>query len=176
MYRLFIFCFLLGLTSCFKIFSTRRGFRPLHFSSVDVSDVENDNVIAIESFKNRLLASGFSDRGEINNLILQLEKSNPMISGALVSSELQGTWNVLFSGSLTDPGLLAYQVAKALPLSQVSLGDLEIAVSENGTKALSKCTAQVLSLSLSLSFFARALYLSFSLTPNINPIISPFLL
>lgn len=135
------------------MFNSRSGFR-LHFSSIDVSDVENDNVVANESFKNKLLSSGFSDRGEINNLILQLEKSNTMTSGALASSELQGTWNVLFSGSLTDPGLLAYQVVKALPLSQVSLGDLEISVSEKGSKALSKCKAQV--------FFLRPLS---SLTP-----------
>jgi hypothetical protein len=48
---------------------------------------------------------------------------------------------VLYSGSLTDPGMLVYQVAKSLPSSVVSLSDLTVSVT--GSKASSSCTANL---------------------------------
>lgn len=146
----------------FIVFGTVAGFRPLPSmrksgistkirTMLDVSDGENGNITPIatkvmnygdDSSKNRLLLSGFEDRSEVNSLILQLEKKNPKMTGAVTSAEFIGSWYVLFSGSLTDPGLLLYQVAKALPFSQINFGDLEITIS-GSMKATSKCSAMI---------------------------------
>lgn len=96
------------------------------------------------NLKAAILSSGFSsrDRGEVNTYILQLEKESPVVSNALTSEHIFGSWNVLYSGSLTDPGLLLYQIAKSLPFSQISFGDLSIDITREGN-ATSRCSAKI---------------------------------
>ena len=89
--------------------------------------------------KKELLDCGFDDRSNVNALILSLERVNPTPSDAI--KRMDGVWTVLYSGSLTDPGMLVYQVAKSLPSSAVSLNDLTVSVT--GTKASSSCTANL---------------------------------
>ncbi len=105
-------------------------------SSYEVEEKAND--------KRMLLSSRFdeSDRGEVNSYILQLEKSMPIVSNVLTSEHLYGKWNLLYSGSLTDPGLLLYQIAKSLPFSQISFGDVSIDITRDGT-AISTCSSQI---------------------------------
>ena len=97
------------------------------------------------SSKKSLLSSKFSyseDRGQINSYILQLEKESPIVSNALTSEHIVGSWSLLYSGSLTDPGLLLYQIAKSLPFSQISLGDLTIDITRE-SNATSRCSAHI---------------------------------
>lgn len=115
--------------------SSSSSFQPTMMSEVD-SPAANSGSKAL------LLASGFTNRGEANAYILELEKTSPIISNALSSDHISGSWNLLYSGSLTDPGLLLYQVAKSLPLSKITFGDLVIDISEEST-ASSRCTAKI---------------------------------
>ena len=94
--------------------------------------------------KTALLSSKFTnrDRGEVNTYILQLEKESPIVSNALTSDHIVGSWDVVYSGSLTDPGLLLYQIAKSLPFSQISFGNLSIEITGEGN-ATSRCSAKV---------------------------------
>jgi hypothetical protein len=52
-------------------------------------------------------------RGEISEFVLQLEKTMSVKNPA-ASSLMNGVWELAFSG-ITSPGLLGYQVVKAVP-------------------------------------------------------------
>lgn len=137
---------LLGLTSTSSLsFSRRFGLKRMGTRNVVnmMSDVVMDVTPKPDS-KAALLSSKFStaDRGEVNSYILQLEKESPVVSNALTSEHILGSWDVLYSGSLTDPGLLLYQVAKSLPFSQISFGDLSIEINRE-SNATSRCSAQI---------------------------------
>lgn len=103
------------------------------------STSSTESVVVESTTKKELLACVFDDRAHVNALILSLERSNPTLSNAV--SKMDGVWTVLYSGSLTDPGMLVYQVAKSLPSSAISLSDLTVSVA--GTKASSSCTANL---------------------------------
>ena len=142
---LFVLLFL-GWTSTSSLSSLRRfGLKRMGYRNVVnmMSDVIVD-VTPRPDTKTALLSSKFSnaDRGEVNSYILQLEKESPTVSNALTSEHIIGSWNVLYSGSLTDPGLLLYQIAKSLPFSQISFGDLSIDITSE-SNATSRCSAQI---------------------------------
>ena len=136
---------LLGVTSTSSLSSSLRRFglrqtrRPVNM----LSDVIVDVTPKPDS-KTALLSSKFTnrDRGEVNTYILQLEKESPIVSNALTSDHIVGSWDVVYSGSLTDPGLLLYQIAKSLPFSQISFGDLSIDITREGN-ATSRCSAKI---------------------------------
>ena len=136
---------LLGVTSTSSLSSSLRRFglrqtrRPVNM----LSDVIVDVTPKPDS-KTALLSSKFTnrDRGEVNTYILQLEKESPIVSNALTSDHIVGSWDVVYSGSLTDPGLLLYQIAKSLPFSQISFGDLSIDITREGN-ATSRCSAHI---------------------------------
>jgi hypothetical protein len=52
-------------------------------------------------------------RGEINEFVVQLEKTMAVKTPAS-SSLMNGVWELAFSG-ITSPGLLGYQIVKAIP-------------------------------------------------------------
>ena len=120
-------------------------------NSIDVSDVEidNDNVVINSmndnpSLKDNLISSDFTDRSYVNSLILQLEQLSNLNSKSFSPKSLDGKWEFLYSGSLTDPGLVVYQVAKISPFkNQISLDDLVISIEKEGTQAISSCNVKI---------------------------------
>ena len=130
-----LFILFLVRTACFPLSLLKAKRSPA--SSKNLSMMSDSSVVAEDSTKKVLLSSGFGDRSQVNALILSLEKSNPTATNAL--EKIDGTWTVVYSGSLTDPGLLIYQVAKSLPGSALSLSDLTVSIS--GMAASSSCTA-----------------------------------
>ena len=130
-------------SNSFKLFSD--------INSIDVSDVEidNDNVAINNindnpSLKDNLMSSDFTDRSYVNSLILQLEQLSNLNSKSFSPKSLDGKWEFLYSGSLTDPGLVIYQVAKISPFkNQISLDDLEISIEKEGSQAISSCNVKI---------------------------------
>ena len=113
--------------------------RQSKMSEVDTSE---KSISSREAGLKEMLSSGFTTRGDVNACILELEKTSPYLSNVLSSEHIVGSWKVLYSGSLTDPSLILYQVVKSLPFSKVSFGDLFVAISD-GSTASSKCTVKI---------------------------------
>lgn len=87
-------------------------------------------------------------RIDINELILELEKTNPT-SNPAESSLVNGVWELVVSG-LGSLGLVGYQILKSIPGNIVTTNDLQVIISSTQPRAEASTELKIASATLTV--------------------------
>lgn len=112
----------------------------LHASDLPSDTIETVGVV-LDTPKGILLGDSKCSRSEINEFVLKLEKENPT-SDPASSPLMNGVWELVVSG-VTSPGLIGYQIVKAIPGSFIEATDFTITISSVQPRVTAATTIKV---------------------------------